>query len=67
LTLLQGVPHFVWLVPCVLLTALVAAAATLLELRYQKMLRSGEYNPKTATRFNVSTSIMPMARIRTHR
>lgn len=58
----QAVPYYVWLVPCVLLTGLVAAAATLLELRYQQMLRSGCYNPRTCTLANSGPS-MPVARI----
>jgi hypothetical protein len=59
-------PYVAWLLPTALLTGVVAAAATLLELRYQKLLRSGAYNPKTCTRSNAGPS-MPLARIRTHR
>lgn len=63
---LQAAPYLTWLLPCIMLTALVACAATLLELRYQKLVRSGMYNPKTCTMTNAGPS-MPLARIRTHR
>lgn len=59
-------PYINWLLPCILLTALVAGAATLLELRYQKLVRTGLYNPKTCTMTNAGPS-MPLARICTHR
>lgn len=59
-------PYINWLLPCILLTALVAGAAALLELRYQKLVRTGLYNPKTCTMTNAGPS-MPLARIRTHR
>lgn len=62
---MQAVPYITWLTPCIVVTALVACAATLLELRYQKLLRSGGYNPKTCT---LSGSLpLPLARVRTHR
>jgi hypothetical protein len=48
------------------MTALVACAAVLLELRYQKLVRTGAYNPKTCTMSNKGPA-MPLARIRTHR
>lgn len=63
---MQAAPYLTWLTPCVLMTALVACAATLLELRYQKLVRTGAYNPKTCTMSHKEPP-MPLARIRTHR
>jgi hypothetical protein len=63
---MQAVPYITWLTPCILITALVACAATLLELRYQKLVRSGAYNPKTCTLSGPKTAL-PLARVRTHR
>jgi hypothetical protein len=62
----QAALYITWLTPCILITALVACAATLLELRYQKLVRSGAYNPKTCTFLGPNTAL-PLARVRTHR
>lgn len=62
----QAVPYLTWLLPCIMIIALVACAAVLLELRYQKLIRTGAYNPKTCTLSNAGPSI-PLARVRTHR
>lgn len=43
----------------------MTAAAIALELRYQKLVRTGSYNPRTHTVSNLNP--LPMARIRTHR
>lgn len=64
--LLQAAPYLNWLLPCILIIAMVACAAVLLELRYQKLIRSGLYNPRTCTLSNAGPG-MPLARIRTHR
>eukprot|EP00775_Hariotina_reticulata_P002390 gene2390-2694_t len=52
-----AVPHSTWLLPCVLLCALIAALAVLLELRLQQLVRSGAYNPKTCTRSNAGPAL----------
>jgi hypothetical protein len=61
----QAVPMRAWLVPCTLMCALVAAAAAGLELRQQKLLRSGAYNPRSHTLCHLAP--LPLARVRTSR
>jgi hypothetical protein len=62
---LQAVPLATWASPCTVLCGLAAAACIALELRFQKLLRTGIYNPKTFTISNLAP--LPMARIRTSR
>lgn len=43
--------------PCVLLCSCITALAVLLELRLTKLVRSGAYNPRTATRSNAGPAL----------
>jgi hypothetical protein len=51
--------------PCTVLCGLAAAACIALELRFQKLVRTGIYNPKTFTISNLAP--LPVTRIRTSR
>ncbi|WIA22399.1 hypothetical protein OEZ85_004705 [Tetradesmus obliquus] len=60
-----AVPLATWVSPCTVLCGLAAAACVALELRFQKLVRTGIYNPKTFTISNLAP--LPLARIRTSR
>lgn len=62
---LQAVPLSTWVAPCAIFCGLAAAAGIALELRFQKLVRTGVYNPKTFT-IN-SMAPLPLARVRTAR
>jgi hypothetical protein len=62
---MQAVPLSTWVSPCTVLCGLAAATCIALELRFQKLVRTGIYNPKTFTISNLAP--LPVARIRTSR
>ncbi|KAF6259656.1 hypothetical protein COO60DRAFT_989089 [Scenedesmus sp. NREL 46B-D3] len=60
-----AVPLSTWVSPCCVLCGLAAAACIALELRFQKLVRTGIYNPKTFTISSLAP--LPLARVRTSR
>lgn len=62
---MQAIPLKHWVPPCCIVCGLMTMVTVALELRYQKLVRTGQYNPRTHTLCN--TNPLPLARIRTHR